>query len=900
MKKKLLFISIAILSVTFIYRHNSQETPIEKLRKQHTAFLKNHPYNTTLALSKSERKAKGIPPNKYFEQEYLNEINPTTGRTHPENVISVQRTLEKNRLLNRVPGDGSDNAWVERGPNNVGGRTKMVLFDPNDANHKRVFAGGVSGGLWVNDDITDENSAWERVGITENLSVTCMTVDPNNSQIMYVGTGESYTGDDGLGNGLWKSTDGGTRWTNIFSDNGTTDLNNKVAYINDVIAWNNPSTNTTEVFMAVGSGYYGEGGQSLGTSVRGLYKSTDGGANWNLISGTDTNPPIDLELGADNKIWYGSTNGKVVKSTDGATFSVAYSFSGGARTEIATSKTNADKIYVLINQSSDPVIYKTTNGFTNVTATALPNDADSGIPDNDFTRGQQWYSIMIGVDPSNDEILYVGGIDLFRSTDAGTSWTQISKWSNNNALNNLDVPYVHADHHGMAFHPTDSNKGLFATDGGVFYAVSLSAAGVQTDPNNSIVERTKDYSTAQFYKGAIGQDENNETLLAGAQDNGTHFVEGANAGANTTTDVYGGDGTYCFIDKEGEYMIVSYVYNNYTRLDLPYTGIGSGIDDDDATGDFINIAELDDNLDILYTNGKGKNSNSRTAINVYKNIKTASPAKTLLSSSILTNDITALKISPYTTTSSKLFVGLSNGNILKVTSANSEPSYSNITGNLSVAGSISDIQFGANEDEIMVTFHNYGVDSIWFTENGGTTWANKEGDFPDIPIKAILMNPLKNEEVIIGTELGVWKTSNFNDASPSWTQSNNGMSNVKVTSFDYRTSDNTVFASTYGRGMFTGKFTAATASVDEVVTGTKAFTIYPTISNGNFTLFGKNTLGNSQVTIFDINGRQVYQKNIDFTMAERNNVSVNLSSGIYMVNLVDAQRKKTTSKIIIE
>jgi len=82
------------------------------------------------------------------------------------------------------------NEWVERGPNNVGGRTRMVMYDPNDATHKRVFAGGVSGGLWVNDDITDVNSSWTQVGIDDNLSVTCMAVDPNNSQIMYIGTGE--------------------------------------------------------------------------------------------------------------------------------------------------------------------------------------------------------------------------------------------------------------------------------------------------------------------------------------------------------------------------------------------------------------------------------------------------------------------------------------------------------------------------------------------------------------------------------------------------------------------------------------------------------------------------------------------------------------------------------------
>ncbi|WP_299683584.1 hypothetical protein, partial [uncultured Tenacibaculum sp.] len=92
--------------------------------------------------------------------------------------------------------------------------------------------------------------------------------------------------------------------------------------------------------------------------------------------------------------------------------------------------------------------------------------------------------------------------------------------------------------------------------------------------------------------------------------------------------------------------------------------------------------------------------------------------------------------------------------------------WTDITGSEFV-GSISDIEFGATENDIFVTFHNYGVRNIWYTNDGGTTWFDKEGNFPDIPVKSILQNPLNREEVIIGTDLGVWKTSNFSATSPS-------------------------------------------------------------------------------------------------------------------------------------
>ena len=178
MKKRVLLFFVLAITTLVVYTVSTQKSTTKKTQEKHAAFLKSHPYNTTLQLTKKERKAKGMPPNKYFEQEYLLEMNPNTGKTYPENIFKIQKQLESQRKLQRVPGDGSDNMWVERGPNNIGGRTRVVLFDPNDATHKRVFAGGVSGGLWVNNDITRATTSWTRVGIDENLSISCITVDP--------------------------------------------------------------------------------------------------------------------------------------------------------------------------------------------------------------------------------------------------------------------------------------------------------------------------------------------------------------------------------------------------------------------------------------------------------------------------------------------------------------------------------------------------------------------------------------------------------------------------------------------------------------------------------------------------------------------------------------------------
>lgn len=827
--KKTTTILICIVFTVVLYKITATKNTYQEPQEKHLVLLKNHPLQRTLQLSKHERLANEIPPNQYFEEKYLLEINPYTGRTHPENIYKVQQELKKRReLQQRTPGDGIDNQWIERGPNNVGGRTRVVLFDPNDSSHKRVFAGGVSGGLWVNNDITNENSSWTRIAIDENLSVTCMAVDPNNTQIMYLGTGELYSPDQALGNGIWKSTDGGTTWTNVYKVRGVTTAGfvPGTYYLTDIIVrdadGNSATTNDSEIFAAIGAAGYSRNpiDTYLGFNEYGIYKSTDNGANWNKITleieGT-TVAPNDFEIGIDNTLWLGTRRnvlgkggGLVYNSSDGTTFNLKHSIPNARRTEIALSKQNANTLYVLarvatLNETETAFIapfvsiLKTIDAFeTSPTSLALPNDADTGIPANDFTRGQGFYNLTVEVDPTNDAIAYVGGIDFFRTTDSGTSWTQISKWSNNNNLSALGVPFVHADQHALVFHPTDANKAIIGNDGGVYYATSLSTALSNT---TAITERNKDYNITQFYNSAIGASLDTDYFLGGTQDNGTQFFNNPSNGVNNSEEIFTGDGTYCFIDKEGTYMIATYLYNRIVRFNLPYISSSPfTISTDRSTGSFVNAMDLDENLDILYTNGT-------THLARFSEITSSSPTRTNISD-ILLNNISAIKVSPFTTSSSTVFVGTTSGTLAKVENANTATqTINNISGG-SFLGSISSIEFGNSENEILVTFHNFGVTSVWFSQDGGDNWTNKEGDLPDFPVKCILMNPLNNDEVIIGTELGVWNTKNFKDASPKWNQSYNGMSNVAVTSLSLRIADNTILASSYGRGLYTGKFTA--------------------------------------------------------------------------------------------
>ena len=826
------------------YTEHTQQAQVEQQRTTYNEFLKNSPYKETLKWDRKKRKNNGLPPNKYFEQMWGLTINPATGKLEEENVTKLRHELVQMRQAQRTPGDNT-NAWIERGPNNVGGRTRVVLFDPNDASNNRVFAGGVSGGLWVNNNISSASSQWQRVqNVPGNLSVTSITVDPRNSNIWYVGTGEQYTGGDVVGNGVYRTTDGGTTWTPVTIPAAGSDINHNASnvflsgiyYVNDVLAWDNGTS--TEIFVAVG-GYVHSDSSSptdwLGLQSAGIYRSTDGGTSWNRIESTNMRytfsgndyyfMPNDLEVGADNTLWMGTIKsvvgndgGRIFKSTNGSTWTEAAAspLTESNRVEIEPSATNANKLYVLAQgtTSANPVrIFKTTNGFSTVSTVSLPNDADTGIAANDFCRGQAFYDLVIEADPSNDNIVYVGGIDLFKTTNGGSSWSQLSHWYGGFGISNN----VHADQHSIAFGNNSSTKMLFGNDGGIYYSGNA---------GSTIGARNNGYNVTQFVKAGIGPDGVGDTdgiFSAGAQDNGTQAFRNATPGVNSSTELSDGDGFYTFVDKDGQYMIATYVHNVIYRFSLPWNGQGrrqggaTQLSSDQNTGNFVNPMGYDSNANRLLSNNTDKNNTANTAI---LSVNVASNSKGSLTNSLLDAQPTAFRASPFT--NNRWIVGLANGKLLKLSSVtNSSATWASIT--TPFVGSVSSVRFGATENDIFVTIHNYGVTSVWATIDGGTNWVSKEGNLPNIPVRDFLQNPLAANEAILATQLGVWRTENLNSTNPTWTQAYNGMSDVSVTSLDYWNvsgdhTQNKVIASTYGRGVFTGSFAANTASDTEAPT----------------------------------------------------------------------------------
>ncbi len=866
------------------------EKPLNQ-REKFGRYLSEHPFNNRERIEiENDEENEGDRPDLASEQDFLRTMNPVLGRPTPEVLASTIQQIRATPSHTTMGTPGSVTApWVERGPNNVGGRTRAIVFDPSDATHRKVWAGGVTGGLWYNNDITSATSSWISVNdFWANIAVTSIAFDPNDSLTAYVGTGEGWgqSVSGARGAGIWKTTNGGISWTQITSTTG-------FFWVDDLVVRN--ESGTSVIYAAVDGGYYG--GSSSGLTTAGLQRSINGGNSWaqvlpNIPSQTINYVAADIEISANNRIWVGTRKnpytssdrggGRILYSDNGTTWTTSNTTSvtnGYGRVELACAPSNSNYVYAIIEDNrAVKVMKKTTDAGATWTTISLPVDADNGIPSTDFSRGQAWYDLTMTVDPNSPTTLITGAIDLFYSTDAGSTWDQITKWSNNNNLSGLTCSMVHSDQHAIVYRPGSSSSVVFGNDGGIHFTSSISTAAT----NNVISSRNKNYNVTQFYACAMHPTASSNVFLAGAQDNGTQRF--TLAGVNATTQIDGGDGAFCFIDQTSpSYQIASYVYNTYDLSTNGGVSLSTSLIDDQTTGKFINPADYDDNQHVLFS------CNDASSIWRIKSITTSPAAAESITITGLTTEASHIRVSPYTTTSSTVFIGTDAGKVFKVTNANSTPTTTDISSSSFPTGSVSCIEIGASENELLVTFFNYGVVSVWYTSNGGTTWISKEGNLPDMPVRWALFNPLNRNEVILATELGIWNTSTLNTTTPTWTTSNNGMANVRVDMLQIRSSDNMVIAATHGRGLFSCN------GFSSVPTITAAFTTSKTLPCLSDIITLTDTSSNSPTswtwtitpsTFIYINGTTANSQNprVQFT-----------ASGNYSVSLLVSNSSGTSS-----
>lgn len=715
--------------------------------------------------------------------------DPSTGIVPRERLVEAYRymtELEDRQRLQRAAGAIAGVSWRERGPNNCGGRTRAIMVDPNDPTKRSVFAAGVGGGLWKTTDITAVSPVWTAVNdFFSNIAITTIAHDPTATQTIYFGTGEGFYNADAIrGLGVWKSTNGGSTFTQLTSTN-----NSNFFYIIKIVV--HPTTG--HVFVATRAG---------------LYKSKDGGTSFTKVlgagSGASINQMSDVEIAADGSVWAGmgsgGTDGIYRAPASGATTGDAGTYvklntasngfptTGFDRIEIACAPSNSATTYVLLenNANSDLLgVWRTTNTGANWTQMTSPVDADGGVTPG-FTRTQAWYDLTIAVDPNNANTIFAGGIDLFKSTNGGSAWAQISHW-----YGGFGFQEVHADQHTIVFEPGSSSVIYFGNDGGV-YRTSNGTASMPI-----LMNKNSGYNVTQFYACAMHPTAYSNYFLAGAQDNGSHQFQ--NPGMNSTVEVTGGDGCFTHIDQDQpNFQWTSYVYNNYYRSTnggASFSSVSFG-----NTGSFVNPTDYDNVSNVMYCAISGGNYMRWT------DPQTGNTTATIGITAFNGASVRHISVSP--NTPNRVFFGLSNGRVVRVDNANTIATGSAgtllgtpATGNVSCIA----IEPG-NDNHILVTYSNYGINSVFECTNAlaaTPTFTSVEGNLPDMPVRWALFNPSNAQQAMLATEVGVWTTDLLSGTATSWGPSSTGLAHTRVTMLQIRSSDNMVVASTHGRGLFT-------------------------------------------------------------------------------------------------
>ena len=671
----------------------------------------------------------------------------TTGEVPTERLLQAKKYKDELLATQRAPLVVN---WVERGPNNVGGRTRALLVDPNDGTGNTLWAASVAGGLYKTTNINAANPNWAPVNdLFANLAVTCLASDPSNSQVMYFGTGEGYLNSDAVrGLGVWKTSDGGLNWAQLPSTANAT-----YRYCQRIVV-----TSTGVVLVGTKSG---------------LQRSADGGATWVRvlgsgmgITGAGSNTVWDIDIAGNGDI-FASLEGSIHKSTDGGvTFGAAQTLPVAAsRIEFGCAPSDANYAYAIIEGANTVNrVIRTTDGGATWTSRNEPADADTGIPNSDCSRGQAWYDLSLDVDPNNRDRLYMGGIDLFVSGDGANSWTQVSHW-----YGGFGFQEVHADQHIALYAPGNSNVIYFGNDGGVYRSSDAAAA------NPTISSKNSGYNVTQFYGVAMHPGANVDHFLAGAQDNGSQrFTSG---GMNSTVEVTGGDGAFCNIDQdEPQFQFTQYVYNNYRRSvdgGNSFANVNHG-----NNGRFINPSDYDDTANKMYS---ARNNNQFLR---WDNPQVGNTF-VIVTFSVLGGRVSAVKVSP--NTNNRVFFGTGSGTIIRADNAATAPAGTDITAAAMPGGYVSCVEVETgNDNHLLATFSNYGVNSIWETVDGGASWVSVEGNLPDMPVRWALFNPNDNTQAIIATELGVWYTDLLAGGATVWTPGNSGLANVRTDMLNLR------------------------------------------------------------------------------------------------------------------
>jgi len=666
-------------------------------------------------------------------------------------------------------------AWQALGPSNIGGRVTDMVVDP--VRPDTVYAGAATGGVWRSTDGGVRFSSSWPANVTPSIGALAIT--PTGT--LYAGTGEGNPGGGSVtfpGNGVFRSADGGATWTPA----GLTGSDRIGRLAID-------PTNANRIFAAATGSLFVPGG------VRGLYRTTDGGANWQLVlagaNGTTGAVDVAIDPGNPNRVFavmwdhkrepqgrtYGGVGSGVFRSTDGgATWArvgggLPASGSNVGRMGIAIARANPARMYAIAADTTGNFLgfWTSTNSGTNwtrITNTSFLSTSQS-------TFG--WWFGRIWVDPATAQHVWVAGVQILESLDAGASWRRNTT--------------VHADQHAFAFDPRVSGRVFLGNDGGVYRsAAGGSLTGTWT--------KTTALAVNQFYTVAVSRQDNSR-VSGGAQDNGSL----RNWGGTAFNSIGGGDGTTNLIDPSNQNKVYSCSQNGActrsTDGGTTRSSFGSTVSD---RRNWVTPIVFDpNNPAIMYYAGNRVNRSTNSAAGW----TAISPDLTRGNGGVggaVFGTVTTLAVAR--SNSQVIYAGTDDGRVW--ITRNTGGSWTEITAGLPTRW-ITHIEVDpASADTAYVSVSGYRNGDpgahVFKTTTGGTSWQDISAGLPDAPVNDVALDPRNAAVLYAAGDVGVFARV----ANGTWSPVGSGLPLVPISDLDAVAAATTTVltAATYGLGFY--------------------------------------------------------------------------------------------------
>ncbi len=796
-------------------------------------------------------KGKGYMPFKRWE--YINQYRTYPDGNFPEpgsyykvyqDVVNHYKNnkhnFEKTDVSNWIPLGLT--AWVNGNEGNVpgNGRVNAVAVDPN--NSQILYIASAAGGIWKSvDGGQNWNTTFDQMPV---LGLSSVAIHPDSSHIVFAGTGDremyggAFQGIFTKAQGIYKSTDGGNTWTPSGMNNVSLNPINKIIF--------NPQ-NPKTMFASANDG---------------IYRSSDGGDTW-VHTYSSTRVTDLLYHPADTNILYGGGCSFVISTNAGNSFSEDNSFHDEyGRREIAVTPANPSYVYVLatdINSGYGGTYRSVNSGASFTLMSDSPNYLGTEMDASD-SGGQGWYDLAIAVSPVNANEVYIGGINVWKSTNGGSTYNILSHWMYDDSNPSF---YTHADIHYLGFY---GNILYCGSDGGVFYT---------DDSGASWVDISEGLGISQVYRLASSPVDP-YFIVCGTQDNGSNKLQNG-----IWTHVYGADGMQPMTHRTDTN---TYYFSAQWGLLLRTTDNGNTVDYVQPEGAW--PGGWTTPFDMHPTN-------SNTIYGGYEEIYKSTDAGDswdrlsfmVVSPSFTEDPLQRLKVSPvnpdyiYASRDSELFITKDDG----LTWTTIDCGYNGLITGIALSYT--------NPEELWVAVTGSSGDRIFYSNDAYASTTNITGSISGIGIRALVHQKDNHHALFVGTENAVL----YKDTTISaWIPYVNGLPNVIIEDLEINYTNNMLRAGTHGRGIWETPIPLV-QTIEECTLYNK-LSVFPNPSNGVFQVDLSNIENIQQIIVFDITGKKIIEQPATQGIATLDMTTY--VSGTYFIK-VTAGQKQYVQKIIL-